>query len=310
MSRSANRLDCDAPYTDGRDSVTALDFLSAAGSAPFTKNAPGDFSLNIASSATVSLVTSISTMIYRLGVQDALQEAFGSGGTPAPVGSQAGEALFGAQGNTIGWPKTTTTGAISPSAANVAIPVTASAGFTVGQVVRVDSGASQEYQTIVAIPNATTLTVAQLQYSHGSFTGITQGPFTTPAQNVGSIPPVKGYPFQAPVPRPKGIAFTAFGFRYQVTGAALTSINVSFLRSIFTNNGPLTTSSLVTLGANGLPTAVSATGPYDLVVPVVSPNNGFQVNDAADFWLEVDIVTAAGTCKFYGVDAYVSYNYN
>src|SRR5271156_4374641 len=91
MPRTQTRVDGDLGYADGQIFISALDMASVgAGAVTATRNASGSYSLNLAASQTVVLAVSLSNMIFRYGVNDYLQEAFGSaqsnGATGLPVG--------------------------------------------------------------------------------------------------------------------------------------------------------------------------------------------------------------------------------
>src|SRR5271170_4337496 len=143
MSRTQGRLDCDVAYGDGHVFYSALDGTLTSGTGTATRNAAGSFSLNLGNTQTAVLTIPLSSLIFRYGVQDWLQEQFGS--------TVAG----GAQGKPVmGFTALVTTQATAGTAVNVA--VNTSVGFSVQDYVT--AGAQQTY--ITAIPDATHITLA------------------------------------------------------------------------------------------------------------------------------------------------------
>jgi hypothetical protein len=115
-------------------------------------------------------------------------------------------------------------------------------------------------------------------------------------------------------PIPKGIQINAVDVIYGVDGAVLTSATMQLTLTKFpippaAQAAPVV-SSLITLGNNGLPTAIStATMVYTtrVAVPVPSFN---QISDVETI-LNVNFVTPAGcTVRFYGAIFLASFNFN
>jgi hypothetical protein len=165
-----------------------------------------------------------------------------------------------------------------------------------------------EYCLIIAIPDATHITVDQTLFAHTSGYKIVQSPFTTPAGVTGA-PPFTGISqFTVPSSRPKGIQFKGLEVRYQISTANLTSQTVGLTRTIFQNATALAVTNILTAAANGLATTFAAT-PYVTPVAIASP--AYQTADLSEFILEMSVVTpASSTYKFYGVTLYVTFNYN
>src|SRR5271154_77700 len=90
MSRTQGRFDADTFKSDGHVFISALEGVFTSGTGTATRNAAGSFSINLAATATTILAIPLSYLIFRYGVQDWLQEQFGS--------AQAG----GSQGKPVG----------------------------------------------------------------------------------------------------------------------------------------------------------------------------------------------------------------
>ncbi len=115
-----------------------------------------------------------SEQLYRAGLLATLGQAV----TPGVVnGLVASFDISGAA--------TITTAAVS-AGSNVAIPVSASAGFQTGQQALIDTGASQEQSQIIAIPDATHVVAASLTKTHASGVSVQFEPLLNPAAGTGA----------------------------------------------------------------------------------------------------------------------------
>ena len=88
MSRTTARLDADTPYQDGLvPLIPGADIIGITAGSTFTKIATGEFSVHYAAAAgAVVIMAGVSGLIYRTGVQDDGQSAFGSTRAGGPLG--------------------------------------------------------------------------------------------------------------------------------------------------------------------------------------------------------------------------------
>jgi len=294
MPRTQTRVDGDIGYADGQIFVSALDMASVgAGAVTATKNASGSYSLNIAASQTVVLTACLSNMIFRYGVNDYLQEQFGSaqsnGATGLPVG---------------GYTTLSTASATGPGN-NVSVPVLSSVNFAVGR--SVTAGTQKTF--ITAIADTTHITLAALTATLASGSLIAQDNFTTPAGVTGP-PPFTGVSQFTPVtsPRPKGIKFREIYPVYAVAGAALTLNTIGITKTVFTNVTAPTITNVLANAANGMNTATNAQ-PY--ITPVMlAASPVYQNTKYSSFNVEWDVTTAGGgTAQIFGVYIDIEFNY-
>lgn len=293
MSRTRGRQDSDLGYADGHIFIGPEAFTATTGTAALTRNASGDFSLNIGASQTAVLQCPLDRLIFRYGVQDWLQEQFGS--------AQAG----GSQGLPVGGYSTLTT-ASATAGSSVNVAVINSGNFTNGRFV---SAGTQKTQ-IVAIPDATHITLATLTVTLAAGSLISENLFTTPAGVTGP-PPLTGTTSLTPVtsPRPKGIAFRELYPVYQLTGAAASLNTIGLTKTVFANATAPVVTNLLTDAANGLATATQAT-PYVTPIQIASPAV-YQTTKFSEYMLEWDVTTAAGgAARIYGVFIDVLYNFS
>src|ERR1700689_3141223 len=143
MSRTQNRFESDVAFPDGLiPLMPGADIVSiGAGVAPLTRVAAGEYSFLTSSLSTAyTFVGGITGLVFRGGVQDNLQEAFGS--------SRAG----GAQGLSIGAPQTFLNGGISAGTL-VNVTVQSTVGITAGAYIQLDTVASgvQEYIQVSSV---------------------------------------------------------------------------------------------------------------------------------------------------------------
>ena len=318
MTRFAgSRVDSDNGYSDGVILIGPEDFQSlGSGTATLTRNAKGDISLNVAANQDVILSAPLSKLLFRTGLLDDLQEAFGSGGNqPGPVTGGSGEfgtgsAFEGTHRGAANYPYTKSTSSVSASAAAVNIPVVNSSGFAVNDVVAIGSGATLEYQTVTVVPDGTHITVAQLKFAHTTPFNIVANPFFTPA-GVSGRPPYTGVTQLVPVtsPRPKGIYIKDVVLYYLVGTNNLTSITIGLAQTLFANATALAISDVLAAAQNGLVLTAAAT-PYATRVAVAS---GWLTTDQAEYTLEVEAVvpaTGGSTFRLYGASLHVLYNFN
>lgn len=298
MSRTQGRSDGDLGYADGHIFIPASAGQLTSGTGTFTRNASGSASLNLGNSQTAVLIMRLDALIFRYGVQDWLQEQYGS------------QQAQGAQGLPVGGYTTYSTASIS-AGSNVNIAVKNSANFTVGRTLVVDTVAStvQEFPVITAIPDATHITVNVIANSHSSGCILVENAFTTPAGVTGP-PPFTGVTNLTPVtaPRPKGILFREIYPVYAVAGAALTTNTIGLTKTVFSNNVAPAVTSLLTDAANGLATATNAQ-PY--LTPIQIPSPAYQTTKFASYILEWDVTTAGGgTAELFGVFMDIGFNFN
>lgn len=291
MSRTQGRYDADTPYGDGHIFVSALDGTLTSGTGTATRAGAGLFSLNLGATDTAILSIPLTSLIFRYGVQDYLQEQFGS--------TNAG----GAQGKPVGgFTAVVTTQATAGSAVNVA--VNTSVGFTKGDNVN----AGGQFTFITAIPDTTHITLNTLTANLTVNSTIAQNVFTTPA-GVSGPPPFTGVTQLTPptAPRPKGIGIRAIYPIYSIAGAGLSTNTIGLTKTVFSPNAAPVVTSLLANAANGLATATNAQ-PYLTPINFASPIP-MQVTKYASYSIEWDVTTAAGTAVLYGVFIDVNYNF-
>ena len=305
MSRTQARQDCDTPYQDGHIFIPCIpSYITTGAGATFTAPAAGQYATSLPTAATAYVANiPIGNLLFRYGVQDDLQEFYGSG---QPGG--------GAQANAVGSPFTVSTGSIV-AGTNVSIPVLSSVGFIVGQWVVIDTVASgvQETQLINAIPDGTHVQVATIKSSHTTPFPVSQYNFTTPAGITGR-PPFTGTSQFTSVTaaRPKGIAFKAIYPVYQIGAVNATVNTIGLFSTTFPLAGALPApTAIIASGSNGLVTTFSAnTNTTPIPVPVAGQI--FRTTRFTEFVLSWAISTGAvtGTATIFGVFLDVAYNFN
>jgi hypothetical protein len=240
-------------------------------------------------------------ILFRYGLQDDLQEQFGTG---QPVG---------AQGLQVGSPQTLSTGS-SLAGANISVAVLSSVGFTVGTWAVVDTVASglQETQLINAIPDATHIQFATLKNAHTTPFPIAANIFTTPA-GVSGPPPFTGITQLTAVtaPRPKGILFKAIYPVYQLTTAAQTTNTIGLTKTTFANVTAPVVTNIIANANNGLAVATNAQ-PYVTPIPVPVASQVYQTSRFTEYVIEWDITPSGATAiaLLFGIFIDVSYNLN
>jgi hypothetical protein len=311
-TRTKGRYDSDLGYSDGQIFISVADATelspgSTTGGAPLiTKNAVGDYSLNITGATTpqVNLLFPLSGIIFRYGLQDDSQQQFGS------------QAAGGAQGLTVAGTTTITTA--STVASNVVnVPVVNSANFVIGR--RVKYGVNT--CLITAIPDATHITLSGIQLGliipAVTFPAvITESLFTTPADVTGP-PPYPGTTQFVPVttPRPKGITIKQIYPVYEITVAPISAQTIGVTKTVIAPASgvvPVVTN-LLTNAANGLQVAMSLPSGTPIVTPIQMPNPvqiTYQNSKYASYNIEWDITGVSGSIqRVYGVWVDVTYNY-
>jgi hypothetical protein len=302
MSRTQSASSSDTPFQDGLFPLApGGDIFATTGATTLTRISSGEISLRATAAATAYVVIgTASSVLFRTGVQDDLQQFFGS--------SRAG----GAQNLGVGNIFTLSTGStVAGTAVNIA--VLSSVNFTVGAFVTVDTVASgvQEFAIVTAIPDATHITVNKLVNPHTTPFPITLNLFTTPAGASGR-PPFTGLSQLTPVtaPRPKGIAIKQLNVVYIVNTAAATAMSVGITAIQYGNAVAPVVTTLIANAANGLATASAAT-PYVIPVPVPVANQGFLVTSNTSVVVEFDFTTgAAATLDVLGFYLVCAFNYN
>jgi hypothetical protein len=299
MSRSQRMYQQDIPVPDGMINLSALDFqiLSGGGTGTLTKIATGEVSLRLSTTTASTFLASLSKVPWRFGMQDDLQERFGSG---IPSGSG---------GVAIGFPTTLSTSSAT-AGSSVNIPVLSSVNFSVDMSLVIDTAASgvQETTRVTAIPDATHITVNALANNHTTPFPISAHVFTTPA-GVSGPPPFTGVTQFTPVtaPRPKGIRIKQINPRYIIntTNATVNTIGMSLIK--YTNNvvAPAATA-LLTNAANGMSLVASA-NPYVTPIPIPVANQNYIIGQNSDVIIEWDI-TAGTTVDLLGVTLLCDFN--
>jgi hypothetical protein len=300
MSRTQGRLDSDQAYKDGLIffPIKVGDFTT--GTPVITRPGAGQVGVSLTGSATAYVaMMSLPFLMLRTGVQDDLQEYFGSlnaGG--ANAGPVPGLLQYSVGSLTAG--------------NSVTIQVANSAGFTAGNYLTVDTVASgvQEFPQITSITDATHIVVNALAHAHSAGIPITQNVFTTPAGVTGR-PPFTGTTEFTPVtaPRPKGIKIKQLAGVYSVSTAAGTLNQLTLTATQYIpNNTAIAQTTL--LAATGMPETTNA---QPFVSPVTLPvaNQNFIVTPYTQLVLEWDFTTGTGgSAVLYGVYAKVDYNFN
>jgi hypothetical protein len=300
MPRFQKRVSCDVGYPDGQIFISALDFQNPAtggisgltftqtNTTPFT-----EYATVPASIAAGTMHFPLSGMIYRIGLQDDLQEQFGS------------LAAGGANGLAVNVPITWTTTSLT-AGTNVTVAVLNSAGYSAGSYVTIDILGTPETVLITSVPNGTSIIVNKLALSHSTNAQVGQNGFTTPA-GVSGAPPYTGITQLTSVtaPRPKGIAITSVSLISQVVTTAATSQALALYRTVF-NNGAAPVSTAIPMTGTLVNTA--ATSPTITTFIVNTP--AYQVNPFEELVVVYTPVTPSGsTINVYGLNIGVTYNY-
>ena len=319
MSRFQRRLDSDAGYADGHIFVPITSNLVTGSGAAMATSYNGLSNLSVASlpTAATAYVATLSlnnALLFRYGVQDDLQEYFGSGG----INSQFPASPFGAQGLPVANATAVITANAGPSPnANIALLTGNTANFAVGATVQIDTGASAEFQTIVSISAGVSITVTALSKAHTTPFNVVQNPFTTPAGVTGA-PPFTGSSNLTSVtaPRPKGILLKSISPVYSIAnGVAAPTVNtIGIIATTFLNAQALATQdTILAVAANGLQTAANAASQV-YVTPIAIPagKQVFQTSRFKQFVLTWNVTTGAatGTAALFGVWFDVTYAYN
>jgi hypothetical protein len=302
MSRTTGTLNQDTPFQDGLFPLApGGDIFATTGATTLTRIAAGEISLRATGSATAYVVIgTASSAIYRTGLQDDAQMFFGS--------QRAG----GAQGLGVANVFTLSTASIV-AGSSVNIAVLSSVNFAVNQYVTLDTVASgvQEFTRIVAIPDATHITVQTVVNSHTSPFPITLNLFTTPWQ-AGGRPPFTGAAQLTPqtTVRPKGIFFKQLAVAYIVNTANATVPTIGLTAITYANGVAPAVTTLIANATNGLSTAFAAT-PYVIPVPVPLANQGFIITPNTSVVVEFDFTTGTGgTVDVLGFYLTCGFNYN
>lgn len=303
MSRTVARLQGDQPFNDMLVALSPPGDIVAAGATAqtLTKIAFGEYSWRAATATTAyTFVGGVSGLIFRTGLQDDYQQAFGS--------ARAG----GAQGLAPGFPQTLVT-ASTVAGTFVTLTVMSSVNFFVGQFVTVDSVASgvQEFTQITSIPSGTSIVVAKLVNAHTANFPLTANLFTTPGPRTGR-PPFTGLSQLTPqtVSPPKGINVQQLTVLYAVNTTAITVPTVGMAATQYFNNAAPTITTLIANATNNLQTAAQVQ-PYVIPVPVPVANQGFLVTPNTVVTVEFDFTTgASGSVDVLGFVINGQYNYD
>lgn len=307
MPRFQRRVDTDTGYADGHIFIPVLQDFSTGATPPGTQlstyNTVANISatnLNTAATAYTFFVPMNEYLTQRYGVQDDLQEQFGSG---QPVG---------AQGFQVGQPTTLSTGS-SVAGSNISVAVLSSTNFTTGVWCTVDVAGSAEIALINAIPDATHIQFATLKNAHTTPFIIRANIFTTPG-SVSGTPPFTGISQLTSVvaPRPKGILIKQISAVYAILAAAATVNTIGIISTTFINATAPTQATMLTVAANGLQTATNTAGQFYVTpIPIPVANQAFQIARNTEITLNWNLTTgAAATAAIIGVYVDVTYNYN
>jgi len=302
MSRTVARLTGDTPFTDMMIALSPPgDIISFAGAVTATRVAFGQYVWRTTAATTAyTMVGAVSGVIFRTGVQDDYQQAFGS--------TRAG----GANNLPFAWPQTNATGNIVLGTF-VSIPVLNSVNFVVGQGVIIDTVASgvQEFAIITSIPDGTHIVVNKIANSHTAPYPVNGNPFTTPGPRQGR-PPFAGFSQLSPQINPpsKGINILQIAIIYNVVTTAITVPTAGLAVTSFSNVTAPVTTTLIPNATNGLATAVGGQ-PYVIPIPVPVANQGFLVTPNSVVSVEFDFTTGAtGNVDIYGFIITGQYNYD
>jgi hypothetical protein len=131
-------------------------------------------------------------------------------------------------------------------------------------------------------------------------------PVGVPPQPASTLATLKG---GVAGPQPKGIQINSVDVIYQVLTAAATLATIGLTTTKFANGVAPVVANLIALGANGLPTAVSAQ-PTVTNVPVAAPALITSLVDTQVI-LNINLTAGAGaTIEFFGAVLKCSYNFN
>jgi hypothetical protein len=300
MSRTQGRLDSDQAYKDGLIffPIKVGDFTT--GTPAITRPGAGQVGVSLAGSATAYVaMMSLPFLMLRTGVQDDLQEYFGS----LNAGGANALAVPGQLQYSIG--------SLTPGVTKT-INVTSSIGINAGSILTLDTVASgvQEFPQVVSITDATHIVVASLANSHSAGVPLTLNAFTTPAGVTGR-PPFTGTTEFTPVtsPRPKGVKIKQLAAVYSVSTAAGTLNQLTLTATQYIpNNTAIAQTTL--LAATGMPEATNAQ-PFVSPVTLAVANQNFIVTPYTQLVLEWDFTTGTGgSAVLYGVYAKVDFNFN
>lgn len=303
MPRFQRHISCDNGYPDGQIFISALDFTVPAAAQggivtvpTYTNTTPFTEYIQVpASTAAGTIHFPLSKFLFRLGMQDGLQEQFGS-------------SFGGAQGMAVNNPITWTTSSIS-AGSSVSIPVANSAGFVAGNYVTVDIAGTQEKPLITSVPDSTHIVVNTITASHSSGIQVGQNPFTTPA-GVSGAPPYTGLSQLTPVtaPRPKGIQVNSISLIYQVNSVNATSQAIALYSTIYKNAAAPVSTALITSGTNGL---VSTAAANPVITTIAVPTPAYLTSPFQEITVVYTPVTPSGsTINIYGIHVSVTYNFN
>jgi hypothetical protein len=304
MPRTQGTYNMDTPFGDGSIALMAgadIVQIAGAGTSALTRIAAGEYSLRTATaSVAYTFFGGVTGLVFRTGVQDDLQEQFGStragGSNLLPVGS----------------PLTLATASTVAGTA-VSVTVESTVGFFAGQYVTVDTVASgvQEFAQISSITSATVMVLNKLVNSHTALFPVAENLFTTPAGVTGR-PPYTGISELTPVSsvRPKGIGIRGLTVIYAVNTTAITVPTVGLFATQFANNVAPVVTTLITQGTNGLQTAAQA-NPYAIPVPVPFAQQGFIITPNTLISVEFDFTSGGtGTVDVLGIVLTCNWNYN
>lgn len=102
--RTQGRQDCDLPYVDGNIIFEASDMLVTGGTATATRVAKGELSWRFGANQVGVLMIPLGSVLFRSGLQDDLQQQFGSGAASGAQGLAAPPASFTTPASVSGRP--------------------------------------------------------------------------------------------------------------------------------------------------------------------------------------------------------------
>ena len=291
MPRSNTRFEGDQPFADGHVFLSVYDAIVTGTQPTYVNGVAGLGAANFAASATPSVLNfSLSSLIFRYGVQDSDQAQFGS--------TLAG----GAQGLPVGGYTTLTT-ASAAVGTNINLAVINSANFTVGRKVLL--GGTQK-TFIAAIPDATHITVGAITSTLATNSTVTENLFTTPAGVSGPAPYAAATQFTpVTVPRPKGLYVREMYPVYSIATAAATTNTIGLTKTVFAPNVAPVVTNILAAGSNGLATATN-TQPY--LTPIQIPSPVMLTTKFAAYDLSWTLTTGTATAVVYGIFLDIAYN--
>lgn len=114
MGSTQSRCDCDLPYGDGNIIFEASDMLVTGGAATATRVSKGELSWRFGATQTGVIMIPLGSVLFRSGLQDGLQEQFGTGAGTGAQGLPAPPATFTTPASVSGRPPFTGATQLTP----------------------------------------------------------------------------------------------------------------------------------------------------------------------------------------------------